>query len=73
MNLAIASVANHAVQVDRTQNHEGRELRGAPLLVATCALQKDRYVCAHVRGTTDDGRARFMLSVTATSFSGRGQ
>ena len=68
MNLALASVSNHSVQVERSQNHEGLELRGAPLLAATFAWQKERDVCAHVRGTTDDDPARFVLSVTATSF-----
>ena len=73
MNLALASVSNNAGQLDRPQNPEGRQLRAAPLLAATCARQHDRYGCAHVRGTTDDARARFVLSVTATSFSGGGQ
>ena len=59
MNLARASVSYNTVQVERTQQHEGRELRGAPLLTGTCARQKDRYVPAHVRVTPDDDRARF--------------
>ena len=69
MNLALASVGNTAFPVDRTQNNYGRELRGSQLLASTCARQKERYVDANVRGTTDDARARFVLCVTATSFS----
>ena len=58
MNVAHASVSYIAVKVDRTQKHQGREMRGAPLLIATCARQKDRYVRAHVRVTHDDDPAR---------------
>ena len=73
MNLALAFVSDNAIQVDRTQNHEGRELRGAPWMAGSCARQKDRYASAHVRGKTDDDRARVVHSVTATWFPGLGQ
>ena len=73
MNLALASVSPNAVQLARTQNPEMRELRVAPLLASSCARQKARYECTHVRGTTDDARARFVLCVTGTSFPGGGQ
>ena len=73
MNLALASVSHNAAQVELTQNHERRELRGGSLLAAICALQKDRYACGHGPGTTDVARARVVVSVTATSFSEGGQ
>ena len=69
----LASVSPHADQVDLTQNREMRELRVAPLLAATCARQKARYVYTHVRGTPDDARVRFVLCVTGTSFPGGGR
>ena len=69
-NLALASVSYNAVQVERTQQHEGHELRGAALLTAPCARQKYPYVSAHVRRTPDDDRARVMLCVPATWFPG---
>ena len=70
LNLALASVSTNAAQVDSTQNPEVRVLRVAALLADTCALQKARYVCTHVRWTTDDARARVVLCVTGTSFPG---
>ena len=73
LNLALASVSTHAVQLARTQNPEMRELRVATLIAATFARQKARYVCTHVRWTTDDARARVVLCVTGTSFAGGGQ
>ena len=73
LNLALASVSTNAVQLARTQIPEVRELRVAPLLAATCARQKARYEFTHVRGTTDDARARFELCVPRTSIAGRGQ
>ena len=54
MNLALASVSYNAIQAKRTQQHEGREVRGAALLTAPCARQKYQYVSAHDRGTPDD-------------------
>ena len=71
--MALASVSTNAVQLDSTHNLEMRELRVAPLLAASCAGQKARYVCTHVRRPTDDARARFVLCVTVTSFAGGGQ
>ena len=73
LNLALASVSTNAAQVDLTQNPEVRELRVAPILAATCGRQKARNECTHVRVTTDDARARFVLCVTGTSFAGGGQ
>ena len=61
-NLALAIVSYNAVDVERTQNPEGRGLRGAPLLAAKCLRQNDRYVCAHVRETTDDTRRGLCLA-----------
>ena len=40
MNFALASVSSHAVQVERTQEHVGPELRGGPLLTVPCARQR---------------------------------
>ena len=73
LNLALASVSTNAAQVDSTQNPKMRVLRVAALLDATCARQKARYVCTHVRWTTDDARARVVLCVTGTSFAGGSQ
>ena len=61
MNFALASVGNNGVQEDRTQNHERRELRGAPLLAASCAREQVRYVSEHGGKTPDADRAQFLL------------
>ena len=43
---------------------------GAPLLSASCARLKVRYLRPHARVTSDDDWARFVICVTATSITG---
>ena len=73
MNLARSSVSSNEVQGETTQEHEERERRCAPFLTAPSAGQKYQYVYADVRGTPDDDRARVVLCLTATYFTGWGE
>ena len=66
----LGSVSSIAVQVDRREEHEGRDVRVAPLLTGPSSRQMCHYVSAHVRWTIDDDRSGFLLCVTATSFPG---
>ena len=73
MNLALAAVSYNVLKEERTQQNDGREVRGATLLTALGARKNYPYVSVHVRWSPDHDRTLFVLSVTATSFTARGQ